>query len=238
MTSWEILALKRQLAERRPAKRFVLQGGDCAGVSPVQFLGDHQPAQGAAADEPGARPRPEAAGGARGPLRRASTPKPRSADTETIDGVTLPCYRGDMVNVPRSPRRAHPGSRHGRACTPAMTMKLRALIDGGFADLHHPEFWDLVVGHAPPIPADGGRIGDAVRFMEPSPAGGSRASAGSISTPRTRPCCSPTRSPDPPGPAPDGWFNLSSPLSVDRHAHNGAGGRTSSTSAASATRSR
>jgi len=36
--------------------------------------------------------------------------KPRSTDTETRDGVTLPCYRGDNVNRPGSPRRARAGS--------------------------------------------------------------------------------------------------------------------------------
>jgi len=53
----------------------------------------------------------------------------------------------------------------------AMTMNfVRALIDGGFADLHHPEYWDLNwVGHSPL--ADEYRrmvdaIGDAVHFME------------------------------------------------------------------------
>ena len=52
-----------------------------------------------------------------------------------------------------------------------MTMNfVRALIDGGFADLHHPEYWDLDwVEHSPL--ADEYRhmvagIGDAVRFME------------------------------------------------------------------------
>jgi 3-deoxy-7-phosphoheptulonate synthase len=51
-----------------------------------------------------------------------------------------------------------------------MTMNfVRALIDGGFADLHHPEYWNLNwVGHSPLADeyrhmVDG--IGDAVRFM-------------------------------------------------------------------------
>ncbi|SKA24156.1 Class-II DAHP synthetase family protein [Lysobacter spongiicola DSM 21749] len=52
-----------------------------------------------------------------------------------------------------------------------MTMNfVRALIDGGFADLHHPEYWNLSwVGHSS-LAAEYGRmvdaIGDAVRFME------------------------------------------------------------------------
>jgi len=100
--------------------------------------------------------------------------KPRSADLETRDGVTLPSYRGDMVNAPeftleaRTPEPRRMIKAHARS---AMTMNfVRSLIDGGFADLHHPEYWDLGwVGHSP-LADDYRRmvagIGDAVRFME------------------------------------------------------------------------
>ena len=72
--------------------------------------------------------------------------KPRSADTETRDGVTLPTYCGDNVNRPGFS--AAKRSRI-RSCCCAGTARLarlefvRALIDGGFADLHHPQYWDL-----------------------------------------------------------------------------------------------
>jgi len=100
--------------------------------------------------------------------------KPRSADTETIGDVTLPSYRGDIVNAPeftadaRTPDPRRMIKAHARS---AMTMNfVRALIDGGFADLHHPEYWDLGwVGHSP-LAEDYQRmvagVGDAVRFME------------------------------------------------------------------------
>src|SRR5690606_24441217 len=100
--------------------------------------------------------------------------KPRSADTETIDGVTLPSYRGDMVNAPaftaaaRTPDPRRMIKAHARS---AMTMNfVRALIDGGFADLHHPEYWDLAwVGHSP-LAAEYRRmveqVADSVHFME------------------------------------------------------------------------
>jgi 3-deoxy-7-phosphoheptulonate synthase len=53
---------------------------------------------------------------------------------------------------------------------------VRGLIDGGFADLHHPEYWDLNwVGHSP-LAAEYQKmvdaLGDSVRFME-TLAGGS-----------------------------------------------------------------
>src|SRR5699024_9425644 len=73
--------------------------------------------------------------------------KPRSSDTETRGEVTLPSYRGDIVNSPDfTPEARHPDPHrmvqaHARS---AMTMNfVRGLIDGGFADLRHPEYWDL-----------------------------------------------------------------------------------------------
>src|SRR6476620_8997522 len=65
--------------------------------------------------------------------------KPRSSNDETRNGVTLPAYRGDMVNgydfTPES--RAHDASRLVRAYhTSASTLNLiRAFTQGGFADL-------------------------------------------------------------------------------------------------------
>jgi 3-deoxy-7-phosphoheptulonate synthase len=73
--------------------------------------------------------------------------KPRSTDTETVGGLTLPTYRGDLVNRPgftseeRSPDPRLLLRGYERA---AITLNfIRALADGGFADLHHPERWDL-----------------------------------------------------------------------------------------------
>jgi 3-deoxy-7-phosphoheptulonate synthase len=79
--------------------------------------------------------------------------KPRSADTETRDAQTLPSFRGDLVN--RSPfttddRIPDPQLILRGYERAALTLNfVRSLIDGGFADLHHPEFWDLDwVGHS------------------------------------------------------------------------------------------
>ena len=174
VTSWEILSLKQQLAEAQEGKRFLLQGGDCA-ESFVDCTSDvianrlkvllqmslvlvH---------------------GLRQPVIRVGRfagqyAKPRSADNETRDGVTLPSYRGDIINgqsfelAARTPDPHRLLKAHARS---AMTMNfVRALIDGGFADLHHPEYWNLDwVGHSP-LSDDYTRmvaaIGDAVRFME------------------------------------------------------------------------
>jgi 3-deoxy-7-phosphoheptulonate synthase len=100
--------------------------------------------------------------------------KPRSTDTETRGGVTLPAYRGDLVNgaeftrESRTPSPARLLEGHARS---ALTVNfVRGLIDGGFADLHHPEYWDLSWVEHSPLAAQYQRIvdaiGDSVRFME------------------------------------------------------------------------
>jgi 3-deoxy-7-phosphoheptulonate synthase len=73
--------------------------------------------------------------------------KPRSEDTETRDGVTLPSYRGDLVNrkefAPEA-RRPDPQNLLRGYERASMTLNfIRSLVEGGFADLHHPEQWDL-----------------------------------------------------------------------------------------------
>ena len=174
VTSWEVLALKQQLADAQEGKCFLLQGGDCA-----ESFSD------CSSDVISNRLKVllqmslVLVHGMRKPVVRVGRfagqyAKPRSADTETIGGVTLPSYRGDMVNAPaftEQARRQDPRRMIKAHARSAMTMNfVRALIDGGFADLHHPEYWNLNwVGHSPL--ADEYRrmvdaIGDAVRFME------------------------------------------------------------------------
>ena len=100
--------------------------------------------------------------------------KPRSSDVETKDGVSLPSFRGWNINRPEfteDARRPDPAlllRGHERS---AMTLNfIRGLMDGGFADLHHPEFWDLdFLDHAPLGKAYRNMvqgIGDSVQFME------------------------------------------------------------------------
>lgn len=174
VTSREILSLKQQLAEAQEGRRFLLQGGDCAEsfsecnaevitnrlkvLLQMSLVLVH---------------------GLKVPVVRVGRfagqyAKPRSADMETRDGVALPSYRGDIVNGPEFTAQARiPDPRrmvkaHARS---AMTMNfVRSLIDGGFADLHHPEYWGLGwVGqspHAAEYQKMVENIGDAVRFME------------------------------------------------------------------------
>ena len=73
--------------------------------------------------------------------------KPRSSDNETVDGVTLPAYRGDNINgfdfSPES-RRHDPERMLKSYNQSAATLNLlRAFADGGYADLHRVQGWNL-----------------------------------------------------------------------------------------------
>jgi 3-deoxy-7-phosphoheptulonate synthase len=73
--------------------------------------------------------------------------KPRSSDTETIDGVTLPSYRGDIVNGPDFSAQARipdPTRMEFGYFQSAGTLNLlRAFASGGYADLHEVHRWNL-----------------------------------------------------------------------------------------------
>ncbi len=174
VTSWEINTLRSELAMARRGERFVLQGGDCSEnfqecnaqvitnrlkvLLQMSLILTH---------------------GLQMPVTRIGRfagqyAKPRSSDTETRAGVTLPSYRGDIVNAPEFDEQARiPDPRrllraHARS---AMTLNfVRGLVDGGFTSLHHPEYWNLSwVEHSPL--ADRFQqltreIGQSIRFME------------------------------------------------------------------------
>ena len=73
--------------------------------------------------------------------------KPRSSDNETIDGVTLPSYRGDMINAPEftaDARTPDPARMELGYFQSASTLNLlRAFASGGYADLHEVHRWNL-----------------------------------------------------------------------------------------------
>lgn len=174
VTSLEILALKKQLAEAQDGHRFLLQGGDCA-----ESFADCESGLVSNRLKVLLQMSVVLVYGLRLPVIRVGRfagqyAKPRSTETEIKDGVELPSYRGDIINSPAfTPEARLPDPRrlieaHSRS---ALTMNfVRALIDGGFADLHHPEYWDLGwVSHSP-LAEEYHRmvraIGDGVRFME------------------------------------------------------------------------
>jgi len=153
VTSWEIDELRTQIAKAQRGEAFVLQGGDCAEtfdectsenivdklkillqMSLVMLYGLKMPV-------------------VRVGRMAGQYAKPRSAATETREDQTLPSFRGDLVN-------RNPFTSDDRVPDPQLILRgyeraaltlnfVRSLIDGGFADLHHPEFWDLDwVGHS------------------------------------------------------------------------------------------
>src|SRR5210317_2077558 len=98
VTSWEILSLREQIAEAQAGKRFVLQGGDCAEsfaecCSPLITNRLKVLLQMSLALIHGLQMPVVRIGRFAGQYA-----KPRSSDMETRDGVTLPSYRGDLVN--------------------------------------------------------------------------------------------------------------------------------------------
>ena len=174
VTSWEVEHLKSLLAEAAAGKRFMLQGGDCSEnfedctaeliTSKLKIL-----LQMSLVLVHSSKKRVIRVGRFAGQYA-----KPRSEDMEEIDGVSLPTYRGDLIN--RSPftpedRRPDPWNMVRGYEKAALTLNfIRGLIDGGFADLHHPEYWDLGFVEHSPDAAEYQKmvesIADSLRFME------------------------------------------------------------------------
>jgi len=174
VTAWEVDRLRHQLADAAAGNAFVLQGGDCSEsfddcnansilrklkvliqMSLVLICQSHQKV-------------------IRVGRIAGQYAKPRSANMETRDGVELPSYRGDIVNrsgFTEKDRRPNPDLLLRAYERSALTINyIRALSEGGFADLHHPENWDLEFVRNTP----GSRkyqqllesLSDAIRFME------------------------------------------------------------------------
>jgi len=147
VTSWEVEALKRKLADVAAGNSFLLQGGDCAEsfadckapkivnllkvMLQMSFILIHE--QGIPVVRVG-----RIAG---------QYAKPRSRNYEIVEGEKIPNYRGDLINSiePNREARTPDPQRliHGYNKASLTLNFLRALSDEGFADLHHPEYWEL-----------------------------------------------------------------------------------------------
>ena len=147
VTSWEIESLKEKLAAVRAGKAFLFQAGDCAEsfdltqsskivnlvkvLLQTSFIMIHE--MGVPVVRVG--------------RMAGQYAKPRSSAFETIDGVEMHNYRGDLINgfeknqakrIP-DPKRLLEGYHKA-----GLTLNfIRALGDEGFADLHYPEQWEL-----------------------------------------------------------------------------------------------
>jgi 3-deoxy-7-phosphoheptulonate synthase len=174
VTSWEIEDLRAQIADAQHRRRFLLMGGDCA----ESFAGCN-----AAAVTSKLKILLQMSlvltHGARMPVIRAGRiagqyAKPRSEEFEVRDGDPIPTYKGDLIHgaAPTARDREPDPSRlitgYERA---ALTLNfIRSLSKGGFADLHHPEYWDLDFVQHSPMAREFHRIAqsisDPVEFME------------------------------------------------------------------------
>lgn len=143
----EARKLKRRLAKVSEGKGFLLQGGDCA-----ESFAEHS------ADNirdffrvflqmsvvltfAGGQPVVKV-GRIAGQFA-----KPRSSPTETVDGVELPIYRGDIVNGAEptlEARKPDPQRQIMAYRQSAATLNLlRAFAQGGYANLEHVHKWTL-----------------------------------------------------------------------------------------------
>lgn len=169
----EVAALRAQLAEVAAGRAFLLQGGDCA--ESFEMLDGESVRETfrvmlqMAVVLTYAAARPVVKVG----RMAGQFAKPRSADSETRDGITLPSYRGDIVNgaeFTAEARTPQPERLLRAYSASASTLNLlRALAGGGFADLHQLHAWTSDFVSASPqgqrYQALAERIGETLAFM-------------------------------------------------------------------------
>jgi 3-deoxy-7-phosphoheptulonate synthase len=169
----EARRLKVSLAEVAEGRAFVLQGGDCAeafGDFTANIIRDtfRVLLQMAVVLTFGAGVPVVKMGRMAGQFA-----KPRSSDTETLDGVTLPSYRGDIINGPdftAAARIPDPARMETGYFQSAGTLNLlRAFATGGYSDLHEVHRWNLDFAERSPLAARykdlAARIGETLAFM-------------------------------------------------------------------------
>lgn len=179
VTAWEVDRLRTQLELAEQGHAFVLQGGDCSesfdDCNSTSILRKLKVLiQMSLVLICGSKRKIVRIGRIAGQYA-----KPRSADIEKRGDVELPSYRGDIVNqagFSPAERRPDPQLMLRAYEKSALTLNyIRALSEGGFADLHHPENWDLEFVRNTP----GSRryqqllesLSDSIRFMEAVSAG-------------------------------------------------------------------
>lgn len=169
----EARRLKEKLGAVSRGEAFLLQGGDCA-ESFAEFAADNirdtfkVMLQMAMVLTYGAKVPVVKVGRMAGQMA-----KPRSAPTETIGGVELPSYRGDIINgfdfTPED-RIPDPDRMLQAYTQAAATLNLlRAFSTGGYADVHKVHAWTLgftATPEAEKYRALADRITDTLDFME------------------------------------------------------------------------
>jgi 3-deoxy-7-phosphoheptulonate synthase len=166
--------LKSQLAKVSCGEAFLLQGGDCAesftafNANNIKDLFKVMMQMAVVLTFSGGKPVVKV-GRIAGQFA-----KPRSADFEEIDGISLPSYRGDIVNniefneKDRAPKPKKLLKAYNQSA--ATLNLLRAFARGGMADLHQVHSWNLdfvknnALGEKYEILAD--KISETLKFME------------------------------------------------------------------------
>jgi 3-deoxy-7-phosphoheptulonate synthase len=170
----EIDTLEQRLAGVAAGRAFLLQGGDCAesfddlGAEKVSETVRVLLQMSVALTFAAACPVVKVA------RLAGQYAKPRSSPNETRDGVTLPSYRGDIINgieFDRGTRVPDPQRQLRAYSQSAATLNfVRALAQGGFADLHQVQRWTMdFVGRSPQGQRYldlAERITDCLAFME------------------------------------------------------------------------
>ncbi|MBN6192773.1 MULTISPECIES: class II 3-deoxy-7-phosphoheptulonate synthase [Microbacterium] len=169
----EVDNLRDRLARAASGQAFLLQGGDCAetfaGATAEQIRNRIKTVlQMAVVLTYGASMPIVKMGRMAGQFA-----KPRSSDTETRGEVTLPAYRGDIVNgydFTEGSRQADPGRLLQGYHTAASTLNLiRAFTQGGFADLREVHSWNKGFAQNPAnqrYERMAAEIDRAIKFME------------------------------------------------------------------------
>ena len=165
--------LKERLAQAASGRAFLLQGGDCAetfsGATGDKIRNRVKTVlQMAVVLQYGASMPVVKMGRMAGQFA-----KPRSKDTETRGDVTLPAFRGEIVNgfdFTEASRRADPRRLLRAYHTSASTLNLiRAFTQGGFADLREVHSWNKGFAKNPANQRYEGlarEIDRAIKFME------------------------------------------------------------------------
>jgi 3-deoxy-7-phosphoheptulonate synthase len=142
----EARRLKARLAEVAAGRAFLLQGGDCA-----ESFAEFHPNNIRDTFKVLLQMAVVLTFGAACPVVKLGRmagqfAKPRSSDTETQNGVTLPSYRGDIINgldFDAAAREPDPQRMIQAYSQSAATLNLlRAFAQGGYADLHRVHAWN------------------------------------------------------------------------------------------------
>ncbi len=170
----EARSLKEQLSNVAQGKAFLLQGGDCA-ESFSEFHADNirdtfKALMQMAVVMTYAGGLPVVKVGRLG----GQFAKPRSSDVETLDGVTLNSYRGDIINGIEFTEKARvpDPERMIKAYNQATATQnlLRAFASGGLADLHQVSKWNLDFAHQSEVGAKYEKLAEdiekSLQFME------------------------------------------------------------------------